>query len=66
MNCRDLAAVIYSQIVGISHHPRAVEEARHGGRPIVALHQAITATDDALIEFRRRYGKCDDPNCKEC
>lgn len=66
MNCQDRAFIIYSQIVGIAHHPRAVESAMKTGAPIVSLKNAALATADAMIEFRNTFGKCGDPNCKTC
>lgn len=66
MNCQDRAFIIYSQIVGIAHHPRAVQEARKEERPLISLRDAALTTADAMMEFRSVFGTCNDPNCKFC
>jgi hypothetical protein len=66
MNCQDRAFILFSQIIGIAHHPRAVEQAKQKGRELVSLTDASRATADGMIEFRRMFGACDDPNCRAC
>jgi hypothetical protein len=57
MNNADRWFLIYSSIVGISHHPRAVENAKQYGRVIVSFKQAADQTDEAMFEFYRRFGR---------
>ena len=66
MNCQERAFILYSQIVGIAHHPRAVEAAKKDGRPVVSYRTAALDTTDAMIEFRNQFGACGDPGCKFC
>lgn len=66
MNCQDRAFILFSQIVGIAHHPRRVEEAKKHGEEVLSLKKAALTTANAMIEFRNTFGKCGDPNCKTC
>jgi hypothetical protein len=66
VNCQDRSFILFSSIVGIAHHPRAVEKATAGERPIINMRQAATSTLEGMDEFRRLFGRCDDPGCRHC
>jgi len=53
MNDRALAwTMLYGSILGISHHPRAMQE----GEPMSAA-EAARRTDDAMREWEARFGQ---------
>lgn len=52
MTPRELAwTMLYASILGIAHHPRQMEK----GLPMTP-EEAARRTDDAMIEWDKRYG----------
>ena len=60
MNCQERAFILYANIVGMAHHPRVDPSA------VMPPHRAAGRTLEYMDEFRRTFGKCDDPRCRHC
>lgn len=66
MNCQDRAFILYSQIVGIQHHPRAMEKVAAGELQRLPPRQAVGRTLEYMDAFRETFGRCGDERCRFC
>lgn len=51
--------LLYGSILGIARHPRAIEEAQHGGQPLRSAKDCALEADDALAEWDQRFNNLD-------